>query len=418
VTRTHAQPLRIARVIARLNVGGPARHVTWLSEALRDGEFETALVTGVVPPGEEDMSGYAQARGIAPIVIPQMSREISPRDIITVWRLFRFFRRYRPDIIHTHTAKAGAAGRAAGFLYRWLTPGTILGRPRRVKFVHTYHGHIFHSYYGRATTAMFLLIERTLARVTDAIIVLSEQQRREIHEQFRVGRREQFRIVPLGIDLAELVEDRPFSLSVSSTLSGSTLSGQAGSPLLHVGIIGRLAPIKNHDLFLRAAARLGDVESMRFVIYGNGSERAAIESRVAELGLGDHVTFAGTRPAAEIYASIDVAALTSLNEGTPLTLIEAMATGVPAISTAVGGVVDVLGAVEERVSEDGATYEIRERGVTAASNDDAGFAAGLRRLARDAALRQTLAERGRAFAHATYSKERLIADIIRVYRGL
>jgi len=182
-----------------------------------------------------------------------------------------------------------------------------------------------------------------------------------------------------------------------------------------VAIIGRLAPIKNHDLFLRAAARLRDMETVRFAIYGDGSERAAIESRIAELGLGDRVTFAGTRPAAEIYPSIDVAALTSLNEGTPLTLIEAMATGVAAISTAVGGVVDVLGEIVER---SGHGYEIRERGITAASNDDAGFAAGLRRLLADPALRNTFAERGRAFAHTTYSKERLIADIIRLYRSI
>jgi glycosyltransferase involved in cell wall biosynthesis len=155
------------------------------------------------------------------------------------------------------------------------------------------------------------------------------------------------------------------------------------------------------------------MQDVQFVIYGDGTERNAIEVRVKELGLGDRVVFAGTRAASEIYASIDVAALTSLNEGTPLTLIEAMATGVPSISTAVGGVVDVLGAVIERTSDG---YEIRERGITAASNDDAGFAAGLRRLLTDAALRQTLAERGRAYARTTYSKERLIADIIRIYR--
>jgi len=399
------KPIRVARIIARLNVGGPARHVTWLSEALRGGEFETALITGVVPPGEEDMSAYAIGRGIEPVVIPEMSREISPRDVITIWKLFRFFRRYRPDIVHTHTAKAGAAGRAAGFLYRLLTPGA------RVKFVHTYHGHIFHSYYGRLKTRVFLMIEKLLARVTDVIIVLSEQQRREIHEQFGVGRAAQFRIVPLGLDLDEL----------SGAAGFSPPDGVGGlkpaAPLETVAIIGRLAPIKNHDLFLRAAARLRDMQDVQFVIYGDGTERNAIEARVKELGLEDRVVFAGTRAASEIYASIDVAALTSLNEGTPLTLIEAMATGVPSISTVVGGVVDVLGAVVERLGERTSEgYEIRERGITAASNDDAGFAAGLRRLLTDAALRQTLAERGRAYARTTYSKERLIADIIRIYR--
>jgi glycosyltransferase involved in cell wall biosynthesis len=318
-----------------------------------------------------------------------MSREISPRDVVTIWKLFRFFRRYRPDVVHTHTAKAGAAGRAAGFLYRLLTPRA------RVKFVHTFHGHVFHSYYGALKTRLFVWIERILARLaTDAIVVLSEQQRREIHETFGIGRREQFRIVPLGLDLDAVVGDR------QSRLSGQTLS------VLHVGIIGRLTAVKNHDLFLRVAARFGD--GVRFVVYGDGADRAALEAR------GTHVHFAGTRPAREIYGAIDIAALTSLNEGTPLTLIEAMANGIPVISTAVGGVVDLLGAVEEK--HEG--FDIRERGITAASNDEIGFAAGLRRLLDDAGLRQRFSERGRAFARAHYSKERLIGDIRRLYREL
>jgi glycosyltransferase involved in cell wall biosynthesis len=374
---------KIARIIARLNVGGPARHVTWLSEAMNRGEFETALITGVVPPGEDDMSRFAIEHGVTPIVIPEMSREISPQDVITIWKLFRFFRRYRPDIIHTHTAKAGAAGRAAGFLYRLLTR-------RRVKFVHTYHGHIFHSYYGRWKTRMFLWIERALARMTDAIIVLSEQQRREIHETFGVGKREQFHIIPLGIDFDDLGVVRA-----------------SGAPFV-VAIVGRLAPIKNHDMFLRVADRLRDMQNVRFVIYGDGSERA----RLTET---ENVTLAGTHPAAEIYSSIHIAALTSLNEGTPLSLIEAMAAGIPVISTAVGGVVDLLGDVVE--TNDGG-YEVRERGITAKSNDDAGFANGLRRLLTDDPLRTRLTQQARQYARATYSKERLIADIIRLYDDL
>ncbi|MBV8520364.1 MAG: glycosyltransferase [Acidobacteria bacterium] len=402
--RAEPRPLRIARIIARLNVGGPARHVVWLSEALAPaashGEFETALITGIVPPGEEDMSAFAHAHGVAPVVIPEMSREISPRDLVTVVKLFRFFKRFRPDIIHTHTAKAGTAGRIAGWLYRWLTPGTLIGRPRRVRFVHTFHGHVFHSYYGRLKTRVFLTIEKLLARfTTDVIVTISDQQRREIHETFGVGRAEQFRVIPLGLDL-----------------TSCDVPPHQHEPLV-AGIVGRLAPIKNHELFLRVAAALADA-SLRFVAYGDGSERVALERRARELGLGARMEFAGTRTIDEIYASIDIAALTSLNEGTPLTLIEALAAGLPAISTAVGGVVDVLGRIEERVERDGVAYEIRERGVTAASNDERGFAAGLRRLATDAALRARFSERGKAFAHATYSKDRLVADIIRLYREL
>jgi glycosyltransferase involved in cell wall biosynthesis len=389
VSSDAARPMRIARIIARLNVGGPTRHVVWLTEALEGAEFHTVLVTGVVPPGEDDMTEFATARGITPFVIPEMSREISARDLVTLVKLLRFFIRYRPDVVHTHTAKAGTAGRAAGLLYRLLTW-------RRVRFVHTFHGHIFHSYYGALKTRVFLTIEKLLARFnTDVIITISEQQRHEIHETFGVGRAKQFRVIPLGLDLDDCV-------APSRTPHEGT----------NVAIIGRLTAIKNHELFLCVAASRAWPD-VRFVVYGDGTDRAALEKRA-----GNNITFAGTRPAQEIYGVTDICALTSLNEGTPLTIIEAMANGIPSISTAVGGVVDVLGNVEERVEEDGATYEIRERGITAASNDERGFAAGLARMLADAALRERFAQRGRAFARATYSKERLVADIIALYREL
>src|SRR5690242_7082884 len=196
------RPTRVARIIARLNVGGPAKHVVWLTSALQPPEFDSLLVTGTVPDGEEDMSYFAEQLDVSPFYIPEMSREISWKDGITVWKLFRLFRRWQPDIVHTHTAKAGSVGRVAGFLYRWLTLGTLAGKPRACKFVHTYHGHVFHSYYGERQTQMFLSIERLLARlVTDRLIVISKQQSVEIGETFRVGRPDQIKVIPLGLDL-------------------------------------------------------------------------------------------------------------------------------------------------------------------------------------------------------------------------
>jgi glycosyltransferase involved in cell wall biosynthesis len=382
--------MRVLRIIARLNVGGPARHVVWLTEALGREGFETLLVTGTVPAGEEDMSGFAAAHGVTPLVIPSMSRELSPRDLTTIWKLWRLMVRFRPDVVHTHTAKAGAVGRIAGLLYRVLSRG-------RSRFVHTYHGHVFHGYYSRWKTRMFLAIERALARLnTDRIVVLGEQQLREIRDDFRVGRAGQFVVVPLGIDLTAL---------------GSIAGADNAVPV--VGIVGRLAPIKNHELFLRAAALVR--EPARFVIYGDGAERPFLERRAAELGLSDRVVFAGTRGVDEIYAALDVVALTSRNEGTPLAIIEAMAAGRPVISTEVGGVVDLLGAIEERVDAGGATFAIRERGVTAASDDAAGFAAGLTRLLQDPYLRRRLVERGRPYVEKTHGKNRLVVDIMRVY---
>lgn len=395
-----SRPVRVLRLIARLNVGGPAQHVVWLNEALEANGFEALLVTGTIPAGEADMSDFAAAHGVTPVVIRSMSRELSPRDLSTIWQLWRLMVRFRPDIVHTHSAKAGAVGRIAGLLYQFVSRP-----PRRCRFVHTFHGHVFHSYYGIWKTRFFLAVERTLAQLrTDRIIVLGQQQLREIQDTFRIGRPDQFVVIPLGIDLAELRGDMR---------SGDALRAGPGigpSDAI-VGIVGRLTAIKNHDLFLRVAARAGNLA--RFVIYGDGGDRQLLERRA-----GDNVVFAGTRTAGMIYASLDIVALTSRNEGTPLALIEAMASGRPVISTAVGGVVDLLGPVEEHVIENGAVYEIRERGVTVASDDDAGFAAGLSRLLRDEPLRRRLIERGNAYAEKTHSKERLVADVIRLYRDL
>src|SRR5262249_52551232 len=194
-------PMKVLRIIARLNVGGPARHVVWLTAGLGN-EYETLLVAGLVPPGEDDMSYVAQGAGVTPLILTEMSREISVKDAVTVWKLYRLMLRERPDIVHTHTAKAGTVGRVAGLLYRWMTPAIFIGRPRRCRFVHTYHGHVFHSYYGRNQTRLFLTIERLLAKLaTDRIVVISRQQHEEIQEEFHVGRRDQFAVIPLGIDL-------------------------------------------------------------------------------------------------------------------------------------------------------------------------------------------------------------------------
>jgi glycosyltransferase involved in cell wall biosynthesis len=395
-------------VISRLNVGGPARHVVWLTEALDANGFEAVLVTGSVPPGEADMSDFAARHGVVPLVIPEMSREISAADVVTVWKLYQLFRRLRPDVIHTHAAKAGAAGRAAGFVYRWLAPGTLVGRPRRVHFVHTYHGHIFHSYYGGLKTRFFLTIERLLARMTDRIVVLGPQQLHEIHEVFGVGRREQFRIVPLGLGLEETRGDRAAGAALRREL------GIADDEVV-AGIVGRLTAIKNHALFIRVAARVAaERPSVRFVVYGDGGDRAALESRAASEAPGSRIVFAGTRDARTIYGSLDLTVLTSLNEGTPLTLIEAMANEKPVVSTAVGGVVDLLGPVEEACGG----FEIRERGVSAASNDEAGLAAGLLRLLDDRELAGRLARRGREQVERIYAKDRLVTDIIALTREL
>ena len=405
--------MKVLRIIARLNVGGPARHVVWLADGMKSAGYETLLVCGVVPPGEDDMSYVATQSGIKPWIIPEMSREISAQDVVTTWKLFRLMRRERPAIVHTHTAKAGTVGRVAGLMYRWLTPAALIGKPRACWFVHTYHGHVFHSYYGAFKTRLLLGIERLLAGLgTDRIVVVSEQQRREINERFRVGRPEQFAVIPLGIDTSafkDWQERRP-RLRAELKVSESEVL---------VGIVGRLTEVKNHSLFLRAAAGCRTLvkSRVRFVIIGDGKLRPDLEAQAKSLGLIDDISFLGTRNDPEnFYPALDIAALTSLNEGTPLTLIEAMANARPVIATEVGGVVDILGRIVSPGVLTG--YSICERGLLAKSEDAEGLARGLARLIEDASLRADSGARGREFVLRNYARERLLADMTKLYGQL
>lgn len=396
--------MKVLRMIARLNVGGPARHVLWLTKGLDNDRFRSRLIAGTVPPGEEDMAYLAEQLEVKPAYIREMSRELSPRDIISLFKIYRELRRFSPDVVHTHTAKAGTVGRVAAFVYRWLTPGTLIGRPRPLRVVHTFHGHVFHSYYGQAKTRLFLFIERMLARfATDRIVVISQQQFEEINGTFRVGSPEQFEIVPLGIDLD------PFKkVSPPQPLSERGLV---------IAFVGRLTEIKNLPMLLKAVAEYKNAENdgLKLIIAGSGNLQSELKTLVDSLSLGDSVNFLGNvEETSAVYADCDVVALTSLNEGTPLSLIEAMAAGRPVISTTVGGVADLLGQIIEE--KDG--FKIHERGIGVASGNVAGFANGLRYLAKNEKLRETLADNARSFVIENYSKDRLINDISRLYDSL
>jgi glycosyltransferase involved in cell wall biosynthesis len=420
--------MKIVRIIARLNVGGPARHVVWLTAGLPPDDYQTVLVAGVVPQGEDDMGYFARAACVEPLIIPHMSREISLKDALTIWKLYRLFLRERPDLVHTHTAKAGTVGRLAGVLYKWLTPASIIGRPRPCRFVHTYHGHIFHSYYGPLKTRLFLLIEKMLARfATDRIIVISAQQYREIHERFGVGRESQFAVIPLGLDLSVYADWSSRRRVLRDEIG-------AGDSDVLVGIVGRLTEIKNHALFLQAAAHYrqarGGARSVNgrrvhFLIVGDGNLRAQLEEQARSLGLSEDVTFLGTRDDPEnFYPALDIVALTSLNEGTPLTLIEAMANERATIATAVGGVTDLLGEpiggpVNETAASKGrAGFTLCARGVLVQPNDAETFSEGLSRLIEDEELRRGLGASGRHFVTRNYSRERLLKDISNLYREM
>jgi glycosyltransferase involved in cell wall biosynthesis len=375
--------------------------------------YDTLLVSGVVPPGEDDMSYVAAQAGVTPLTVPEMSREISPKDVITVWKLFRLMLRYRPNLVHTHTAKAGTVGRMAGLMYRWLTLGTLIGRPRQCRFVHTYHGHVFHSYYGPAKTRLFLIIERMLARlVSDRLVVITEQQRREISETFRVGKTGQFAVIPLGIDLdlyADWLQRREQFRQELQTDADTIL----------IGIVGRLTEIKNHELFLQAAAqfRKSSRSKVRFLVIGDGHLRSQLERQAEEIGLRDDVLFLGSRNDPEtFYPGLDVLALTSRNEGTPLSVIEAMANARPVVATLVGGVSDLLG---DRISDPSERpFALYERGIGVPSCEAESFSQALDYLVTNEALRRDLGRKGQAFVMKNYAKERLLADMSALYAEL
>jgi len=407
---TEPTRVRVVRIIDRLNIGGPAKHVVWLTSRLNPRQFETALVTGTVIPGEGDMSYFARAAGITPVVMKEMSRELSLRDIVVMAKLVRKLWTLKPNIVHTHKSKAGAVGRVAAIIYKWLTPSALCLRPRKCQILHTYHGHIFHSYYGPAKTWLFLGIERALARITDRIITISQQQRREILEQFKVGRPDQFQVIPLGIDLDET--PRP----------GCHLRGQLGAAEdeVLIGTVGRLCEVKNHAMLLEVASRvLGTNGSSplpaRFVVVGDGHLRNHLESRVRDLSIRDKVVFTGFRAdALSLYSEFDFVVLTSLNEGTPLSLIEAMGCGRAVAATEVGGVVDIMG--ERRNWQDG--FCIWDHGVTVPSRDVEAFTRALVFLAQKPELRRQMGDRARTFVRSRLSVERLIRDVETLYRKM
>ena len=399
--------IRVLRLIDRLNVGGPAQHVVWLEAGLDVRAFASVLVTGTVGAGEGDMSWVARAHGVDPVVVAAMRREPGVRDLVVLARVLRMLWRLRPHVLHTHKSKAGMVGRVAVLLYRWLTPSALWLRPRTCRVVHTYHGHTFHGYFGPARTRLYLAIERALARLcTDRIVVLSEQQRCEIHERYRVGRPEQFRVVRLGIEVGEPVgRSGAFRRELG-----------VGENEELVGMIGRLCGVKNHAMLLEAAARLmGEGRQCRIVVVGDGELRPALEARARALGLAGRVLFTGfRRDVLSLYEDLDLVVLTSINEGTPLTLIEAISRGRAVAATEVGGVVDLLGA--RHATTAGVTEW--DHGVSAPSGDAAAFARAMGYLLDRPALRREMGARGRAFVDACLGRERLVRDVEALYREL
>ena len=384
-------PIRVLRVIARLNMGGPALHVAYLTAGLAERGYETTLVAGSLARGEDSMAFVADELGIEVERIDELHREISPvRDAVAILRLARLIRRVRPHILHTHTAKAGAVGRLAAL---------VAGGARPPIVVHTFHGHVLRGYFDPVRTAGFRLLERWLARSTTALVAVSPQVRDDL-VSLGVAPRERFAVVQLGIELEQRV-------AVERNGRGESRRILAiGPDRFAVGWIGRMTGVKRTDDVLRAFRRLRDrgVEACLCMI-GDGPDRPAVERRAHELGIMRDTLFLGYQEeVAPFYAAFDAMILPSINEGTPVSAIEALAAGRPVVATRVGGVPDVV-----RDGEDGFLVE---------AGDVDALAERLARLASDPELRERLGAAGRARVVPRYSVERLVDDVDRLYRSL
>jgi glycosyltransferase involved in cell wall biosynthesis len=320
------KPLKVMHIIARLNIGGAAPYVILLAQAQN-----AKVVCGVVGENEGDMRYLADQRGVNVTVVPSLGREISPlRDLLTIFTLWRIIRREKPDVVHTHTAKAGFVGRIAA----WLARVPVI--------VHTYHGHVFSGYFGKRKTQLYIFLERLCARLTNVIITLSPALKHELVHVYRIAPEDRFEVVPLGFEL------EPFAALKQDNQKESAFRKRHNIPTTDrlIGIVGRIVPIKNHVLFLSAATQVvlyGKHLNVMFTIVGDGELRKAMEHTANILKIREYVVFAGWyQDVLPVYEALDVLVLCSDNEGLPVSLIEALAAGVPVIATRVGGVPDLL----------------------------------------------------------------------------
>lgn len=379
--------VRVLRVISRLNVGGPAIHATLLSARLDAARYESLLATGREDRSEGNYLALAGQTLDSLVLVPALRREIRwAGELEALKQLVALVRRFRPDIVHTHTAKAGTLGRLAA---RWCGVPTI---------VHTYHGHVLRGYFGPAKTRMYVAIERWLARRTTRLLAVSERIKEEILD-LGIGRPERFDVVPLGLDLAPFLDAEAWRGELRHEL------GYAERDVL-VGIVARLVPIKAHEIFLRAAVALSRrVPGSRFVIVGDGERRADLETLAQRLGLGDRVRFLGWRPdLPRVYVDLDVVVLASRNEGSPVSLIEAMAAARPVVATRVGGVPDIV--------------EHGREGLLVPSDDAEALARAIEAVVTAADRGRKMGEAGRTRVYPAFTAQRLVADIDRLYTGL
>jgi len=363
-------------------------------------DFDTLLVIGGKEDHEQDADFLATANNIDPTCIPEMKRPISPyNDWAAYNKLKKLIKEFKPDIVHTHAAKSGALGRLAA------------KHSNVPVIVHTFHGHIFHSYFNSVKTNFFIRTERYLAGLSDAIVAISDVQKNELSGDFRIAAVDKFRVIPLGLDLDNFIINQEEKRNKFRKEFG------LDDDFVAIGIIGRLVPIKNHSLFLKGLKYVlnNTTVKLKAFIIGDGESRAAIEQMANDLEIKYTKQTAATHPHPliftswrtdidTIFAGLDIIALTSLNEGTPVSLIEAQAAGKPIVSTRVGGIADVV--LENKTA------------LLSEITDEKTFSNNLLQLVNDPGLRQKFSNAGKDHVVHKFSYQRLVNDMSSLYHDL
>ena len=329
---------KILRIINRFNLGGPTYNAAYLTKYISS-DFETILVGGIKDEAEGSSEYIVRNLGIEPLIIPEMRRSLNPaNDLITYRKISKIIKKFKPDIVHTHASKAGTVGRLAAI------------RNNVPVIVHTFHGHVFHSYFGSSKTNFFINIEQGLASQCAKIIAISDKQKEELSEVYKIAAPEKFEVVPLGFDLQR------FQIDTYGRRAKFRNAYNLDDDEIAIGIVGRLAPVKNHDLFLNAIKNLqkGTNRRIRAFIIGDGELMNELENTCIALNLDFErptngfvkkatVTFTSwIKDIESAYPGLDIVAMTSLNEGTPVSLIEAQAANKSIISTNVGGIENIV----------------------------------------------------------------------------
>jgi glycosyltransferase involved in cell wall biosynthesis len=388
--RNLPRKVKVVRIVGRLT-GGPARQACLLHERLA-GTFDTRLIMGSLSPGEHDMSDLLSSQDNV-LRLSAMSREISWSDALAFWKIFRFLRKERPDVVHTHTAKAGALGRLAA----WLARVPVI--------VHTYHGHVFYGYFSPVKTRLYLAIERALGRITSCVIAISESQRDELGGKYRVVPHQKIAVIQNG-----------FELGAFSAKDRQEIRKEFGLRAEHFVLVwaGRMAPVKDVELLGQVICKAHAEKSVaRFLAVGDGEQRAELEAQIQ--GCNNVMLLGWRRDMEKVWSAADAAILTSRNEGTPTALIEAMAVGLPFVSTNVGAVADLgVGALQQLP---GGMGRRASNGFITERTADALYYSVGELISNPEVARQMGAE-GRKFVMARFASARLIEELKALYVAL